>query len=88
LEDDLRQLQAADALPGHHAAQPPVGSHVSNATIRDNVEMPGWKKACLLYRVGQKQLVRDYLKAARQELQDTLVELQALMEVTGTFIDD
>jgi len=50
--------------------------------------MPGWKKACLLYRVGQKQLVRDYLKAARQELQDTLVELQALMEVTDTFIDD
>jgi hypothetical protein len=40
---------------------------------------------CMFCRSGQKLLVRDYLTAGRRELQDTLAELQALMEVTGEY---
>ncbi|WIA21903.1 hypothetical protein OEZ85_004272 [Tetradesmus obliquus] len=74
LEDDLRLLQEADSAQQAHKA------HAAAAA-----EMPSWLRHCLLYRSGQKQLVRQYLKAGRRELQDTLAELQALMEVTGEY---
>lgn len=50
-------------------------------------DMPGWLRSCLLYRIGQKQLVRGYLAAARKELQETLTELQGLMESRGEYVD-
>lgn len=45
-----------------------------------------WRRHCLLYRAGQKALVRSYITAARSELQDTLAELQALMEARGDLL--
>jgi hypothetical protein len=75
LETDLQLLATADA------AAEQAGS--SGAWGDAGSALPTWKRHCLLYRAGQKALVRSYITAARAELQDTLAELQALMEANG-----
>lgn len=79
LETDLQLLVAADA------AAESAGSSGSDSSSAwgDPGALPTWKRHCLLYRAGQKALVRSYITAARAELQDTLAELQALMEANG-----
>lgn len=42
------------------------------------LRLPDWQYACVVYRAGQKQLVRGYLVHAKQHLQHTLEELQKL----------
>jgi hypothetical protein len=68
LEEDLQQLAAAAA---------------GGSKQQSGASLPAWKHACLLYRSGQKALARLYINAARAELQETLAELQALMEDNG-----
>lgn len=50
---------------------------------RREAAKPSWLRHCLHYRAGQKALVRGYLTEGRAELQDTLKELQALLELRG-----
>jgi hypothetical protein len=89
LESDLQQLAAADAAAA--AGQRLGGSNGSNAGSSPSWGdaggdgLPAWKRHCLLYRAGQKALVRSYITAARAELQSTLAELQALMEAIGEY---
>lgn len=79
LESDLVQLAAADATEQQQHA----GSNGCGTGDNGSNGLPVWKRNCLLYRAGQKALVRSYITAARAELQDTLAELQALMEANG-----
>ena len=79
LEDDIRRLQEADATQAAHQQH---GQHAAAAA-----DMPTWLRNCLLYRIGQKQLLRGYLAAARTELQVTLTELQTAMERRGESVD-
>jgi hypothetical protein len=80
LETDLQLLATADAT----AEQAGSSGSDSNSTWGDaGSALPTWKRHCLLYRAGQKALVRSYITATRAELQDTLAELQALMEANG-----
>jgi hypothetical protein len=45
-----------------------------------NPPLEPWRRACVLYRAGQKRLVRGYLRAARAELQATLAELREAID--------
>lgn len=79
LEDDIRRLDEADAIQAAHQQHK---QHAAAAT-----EMPVWLRNCLIYRIGQKQLVRGYLAAARRELQQTFTELQTLMDSKEQSVD-
>jgi hypothetical protein len=72
----LLELQAA-RLEGADEGSGPLEDDL--AALRGgggDSELPSWRRACVVYRAGQKALVRAYLVRARRELQDTLGELQ------------
>lgn len=76
-----RQLQQMHgACPAHAltACERGAGGKQAAATASSGLEP--WRVACVAYRAGQKKLVRSYLVAARKELQETLVVLQAAVE--------
>jgi hypothetical protein len=84
LEEDIQQLAAAAAAAAEQQRQSGSRGGVwGGSEGGEGASVPAWKRACLLYRSGQKALVRSYINAARAELQDTLTELQALMEANG-----
>jgi hypothetical protein len=96
LESDLQQLAAADAaarrLGGSSGSNGSNGSSAGSSAggslawgDAGSGGLPAWKRHCLLYRSGQKALVRSHIAAARAELQSTLAELQALMEANGEY---
>jgi hypothetical protein len=72
LESDLQQMADAAARENNS------GNGAGTAAQLDG-SLPTWQRNCVLYRAGQKALVRSYITAARVELQTTLAELQSLI---------
>lgn len=89
LENDLRELAEADAAAAaaRQTLRASSSSDSNGSSWADEGAggMPVWRRHCLLYRAGQKALVRSFITAARAELQETLKLLQGLMEAKGEY---
>lgn len=83
LENDLRELAEADAAAA--TRQMRRASSSSDSEGSNKADEDAWRRHCLLYRAGQKALVRSFITATRAELQETLKLLQGLMEAKGEY---